>query len=104
MKEFQCKDCGNILHKDAAGEDFCPDCEVKIDEPDPPGNEPSFSKELENLINKHSIENGSNTPDFILAEYMMNCLRAFENAVVARSKWFGVCNVTGKIEVSSDPS
>jgi len=49
----------------------------------------SFIKELEQLINKHSMENKSNTPDFILAEYMLNCLLAFEQASTARELWYG---------------
>jgi len=46
----------------------------------------TFQKELEQLINKHSIENGSDTPDFILAEYMMGCLKAYGRAVKARDE------------------
>lgn len=49
-----------------------------------------FVKELEQLINKHSMENGSNTPDFILAHYMANCLRSFNEAIRARDKWHTV--------------
>lgn len=48
-----------------------------------------FEKELENLLNRKCMENGSNTPDYILAEYMMGCLRVYENAVNAREKWYG---------------
>lgn len=48
-----------------------------------------FRDELEGLINKCSMENGSDTPDFILAEYLTNCLYAFDVAVVAREKWYG---------------
>lgn len=40
----------------------------------------SFRDELCNLINCHSRENGSNTPDFILAEYLTDCLEAFDKA------------------------
>ena len=47
-----------------------------------------FRKELENLINRNSKENGSNTPDFILAEYLTDCLASFDKAVTARSKWY----------------
>ncbi len=47
-----------------------------------------FRTELENLINKYSKENGSNTPDFILAEYLILSLEAFDRATVARSKWY----------------
>ena len=39
-----------------------------------------FQKELEQLINKHSMENISDTPDFILAEYLVGCLRQFNEA------------------------
>jgi len=49
----------------------------------------NFRKELEVLINKHSRENGSNTPDFILADYLQNCLMAFDSAVFAREQWYG---------------
>lgn len=51
---------------------------------------PNFEKELENLINKYSIENESNTPDYILAQYMLKCLEAFNEAAKARSKWYGI--------------
>ena len=49
---------------------------------------PTFENELESLINKYSIENGSDTPDFILAEYIMNCLCAFNKAVSDRTRWY----------------
>lgn len=51
--------------------------------------EPDFRKELEILINKHSKENGSNTPDFILAEYLCICLQAFDHVVDLREAWYG---------------
>ena len=47
-----------------------------------------FRKELEVLINQNSLENGSNTPDFILAEYLENCLKAFDYAVLQRTSWY----------------
>lgn len=48
-----------------------------------------FRRELEHLINRHSQESmGGNTPDFILAEYLNNCLRVFDQAVRARNKWY----------------
>lgn len=51
--------------------------------------EDEFKKELESLINKHSMENGSDTPDFILASFLSSCLKAFDRAVVRRTKWYG---------------
>ena len=41
----------------------------------------NFNYELEKLINCHSKENNSNTPDFILAMYIENCLKAFNEAI-----------------------
>lgn len=43
--------------------------------------------EIETAINKNSAENGSNTPDFVLAEYLMDCLTAFDKAVRQRTEW-----------------
>ena len=40
-------------------------------------------------LNAVSAENGSNTPDFILAEYLVSCLAAYERAVNARERWHG---------------
>jgi hypothetical protein len=47
---------------------------------------PTFEQRLESLINEYSKENESNTPDFILAEYMSTCLNAFSNAVYKREE------------------
>jgi len=49
-----------------------------------------FQEGLRALINRHSKENGSNTPDFILAEYLTSCLEAFETATNERQGWYGI--------------
>lgn len=46
-----------------------------------------FAKELEALINKHSKENESNTPDFLLARYLKECLNAYNTVVTNRDAW-----------------
>jgi hypothetical protein len=48
-----------------------------------------LEQEIEQAINRHSAENYSNTPDFILAQYLMACLAAFNAAVQRREKWWG---------------
>ena len=48
-----------------------------------------FTQELESLINRYSKENGSNTPDFILAIYLTGCLAVFETAFQQRETWYG---------------
>ena len=49
----------------------------------------AFEKELENVINRYCMENGSNTPDFILATYLVNCLKTFNKISRRREKWYG---------------
>jgi hypothetical protein len=51
--------------------------------------ERSFEKELKRLINRHSMENASNTPDFILAKYLLACLEAWNVATQQREQWYG---------------
>ena len=48
-----------------------------------------FIEELVTLINKHSIDNELNTPDFILAQYIILCLKGLKITVKKRSKWHG---------------
>lgn len=52
--------------------------------------EQNFRIALEKLLNTYSRENKSNTPDFILAEYLVNCLWAFDTASNRRSRWYGL--------------
>jgi hypothetical protein len=56
---------------------------------------PSFREQLIKLINEHNEEQVSNTPDFILAEYMEKCLLAFEFATIRRDGWYGVQLIPG---------
>lgn len=45
-------------------------------------------KQIEKAINSECAENGSDTPDFILAEFLTDCLAAFDKALVVREKWY----------------
>lgn len=49
-----------------------------------------LENKLRDLLNSESREQDSNTPDFILAEFMMNCLDAFELASNKREVWYDV--------------
>lgn len=40
-----------------------------------------FKHELQKLINRYSLENRSNTHDFVLAEYLVECLLAYEKVI-----------------------
>ena len=54
------------------------------------GRQFKFREELQYVINRCGMESGSNTPDFILAEYLSNCLIAFDCALSIRDKWHEV--------------
>ena len=49
----------------------------------------ALEKEIQDIINRCSAENESNTPDFILAQYLVGCLSAWNTAVQQREKWYG---------------
>ena len=49
----------------------------------------TLEEEIVEVINRHSAENGSNTPDFILGRYLMSCLLSFNEAVNSRERWYG---------------
>ena len=51
--------------------------------------EEPFRKELTELLNKHSKEKQSNTPDYILADYLIRSLEAFTAGVNIRERWHG---------------
>lgn len=48
-----------------------------------------FAADLKRIINKHSEDSGANTPDFILAAYLISCLEAFGEATKGRDEWYG---------------
>lgn len=50
----------------------------------------SFRKDLERLLNRYCVDNSMNTPDFILASYLVDCLDTFDKVVKWREKWYGV--------------
>lgn len=51
--------------------------------------ENSFTKELTELLNRYSKENDSNTPDFILANYLISCLETYNSTIKDREKYYG---------------
>ena len=54
-----------------------------------------FEDELAEVINRHSKENSSNTPDYILANFLLDCLESWNCAINARDKWYGFKIVPG---------
>lgn len=50
------------------------------------GSKLNFEEELENLINRFSKENESNTPDYILAKFLLDCLEAYNAAIKSKTR------------------
>ena len=40
-------------------------------------------------LNRFSAENASDTPDWILAQYLLGCLAAWNTGVQQRETWYG---------------
>lgn len=57
-----------------------------------------FEKELRHLLNSYSMENESNTPDFILARYLTGCLRLFNVTANSRAEWYGRRDSPGQVD------
>ena len=49
----------------------------------------AFEEELTTLLNRYSKENGSNTPDFILAQFLEDQLELFNKTMKSRDQWHG---------------
>lgn len=56
----------------------------------------SLHRDLKDVLNKHSAENESNTPDYILADHLINCLEIFNEAVKDRAGWYGRMDAPGQ--------
>ena len=45
-----------------------------------------FQQELCRVINRYSKETDSNTPDFLLAQFLNGCLESYNSTVAARDR------------------
>jgi hypothetical protein len=48
----------------------------------------TFRDDLIAVLNRHSQENGSDTPDYILAEFICACLCAFDDGTNKRERHY----------------
>lgn len=95
MTSAPCGKCGTTVVveeiADVCSDKFCPfkdqaPVDATPEKPEEPEARLTFKQELVILINKHSMENGSDTNDFILAAFLMDCLTAFNLSVKARDR------------------
>ena len=56
-----------------------------------------FERELEGLINKYSSQSESDSPDFMLAEYLINCLNNFNLITRKGERWYANAGYKGDV-------
>lgn len=87
--------CDPLLHHRVMDNVACEELALHIERifnpVDPTAVKPeTFERELAGLLNKYSMENGSDTPDFILAEYLISCLNTWDTTCALCRKWGGL--------------
>lgn len=101
LPQYFCWGCGiNVRVSPEDGKTWgCPECEVvtndlivfgRIGESRPTrqtADQAAFERELAEVINRHSVENESDTPDFILASFLRTCLGAYGRTVKRLLEW-----------------
>lgn len=71
---------------------------------DTPAEKPlTLTQDLTRVINRHSVENGSNTPDFLLAEYLVRCLQSAQMLINRRTGWWGLPDTFEKLTGQDKP-
>lgn len=60
-----------------------------------------FKRELTSLLNRYSIDDKLDTPDYVLTEYIMANLSAANNLVHTRDFWFDDTkkNISNRVEI-----
>jgi len=46
-----------------------------------------FRTQVRGILNSLSIDTECDTPDFILADYLVNCLQNYHETIKLRDKW-----------------
>ena len=59
---------------------------------------------LASALNRFSAENPSNTPDWILAQYLLGCLAAWNTGVQQRETWYGRDARLGSLTAATVPT
>lgn len=54
-----------------------------------PGPTPTLERDLAGVLNCYSQENASDTPDFILAKFLLGCLDSWNTGLRRREEWYG---------------
>lgn len=69
---------------------------------DEDGYRSNFERELSSLINRHSLEDDSNTPDFVIAAFLLDVLHSWNARVTRRDQLKRVTGRASVVHVLSD--
>jgi hypothetical protein len=83
--------------RDALRADIAPSREAWM--PKPPEN---LREDIIHAINCRSAENGSNTPDWILGDFLMASLEAFDAATMARTRYYKIPDDAPAVDPASN--
>lgn len=62
-----------------------------------------LEKDIEVLMNQYNVDTLTDTPDFILASYLMTCLRNYMVTKIDAEEWFGKrITINGVEEISKN--
>jgi hypothetical protein len=62
-----------------------------------------FERELRALLNRHSADAGADTPDFILAAYLVDCLASYARIKQWNDMWHSRRGVPAPMQESGPP-
>ena len=59
---------------------------------------PDLYNEISSVLNKHSAESGSNTPDYVLAQFLLESMTAFNAATNRRDAHYNGSAIAGDVK------
>ncbi len=62
---------------------------LEFQQAEKPAQASGLRQAIERAINSHNAEKGSDTPDFVLSEFLIGSLAAFDQAMSRRNGWYG---------------
>lgn len=65
--------------------------------------EDELTEELASLLNRHNVDNWANTPDYILAEHLMGCLRQYRATLETNRQWHRWPTLAERLRLNRTP-
>lgn len=78
--------------------------DIDADEPGPISSYQRFTSALAEAINANSMENGSDTPDYMLASFLTEVLQSYDRLMQERDRWYGGSHRRLKAQLEAEGS